>query len=44
MKQITIRSDWDGEENSDGIYFYTIAIGDEKFSGWIELWRGGIGK
>ena len=38
------QNDWDGEENSDGVYFYTIQIGDEKYSGWIEIWRGGIGK
>ncbi|MDN5214093.1 gliding motility-associated C-terminal domain-containing protein [Fulvivirgaceae bacterium BMA12] len=38
------QNDWDGEENADGIYFYTIVIGDEKFSGWIEIWRGGLRK
>ena len=38
------RNDWDGEGHADGIYYYTIQIGDEKYSGWIELWRGGIDK
>ena len=38
------RNDWDGEDHADGIYYYTIQIGDEKYSGWIELWRGGIDK
>ena len=38
------QNDWDGEDNVDGIYYYTIQIGDEKFSGWVEIWRGGANR
>ena len=38
------QNDWDGEDNADGIYYYTLQIGDEKYSGWVEMWRGGINK
>jgi len=32
---------WDGEDNNDGIYFYTLYIpGEKTFNGWVEIWRG----
>ena len=38
------KNDWDGESNSDGIYYYTLVIDGKKMNGWIEIFRGGINK
>ncbi len=38
------QNDWDGGTNTDGVYFYTVEINNEKYSGWVEIWRGGISK
>ncbi|MDN4164262.1 gliding motility-associated C-terminal domain-containing protein, partial [Cytophagales bacterium LB-30] len=33
---------WDGGEEPDGVYFYEVIIDNQKFTGWIELWRARI--
>ncbi|MDN5202572.1 gliding motility-associated C-terminal domain-containing protein [Fulvivirgaceae bacterium BMA10] len=42
-KQDNYKNDWDGESNGDGMYFYTLELGDGTiFKGWVEIWRGGF--
>ncbi|MGI9545547.1 MAG: gliding motility-associated C-terminal domain-containing protein, partial [Cyclobacteriaceae bacterium] len=34
------QNNWDGEDHSDGTYYYRLIIGDQSFKGWVEIWRG----
>ncbi len=34
------QNDWDGDDNSDGTYFYRLEADGRVYKGWIELWRG----
>ncbi|MCX8489786.1 MAG: gliding motility-associated C-terminal domain-containing protein, partial [Cyclobacteriaceae bacterium] len=34
------QNDWDGGNNADGIYFYRIVVGENTFTGWVEIIRG----
>jgi gliding motility-associated-like protein len=34
------QNDWDGGDNPDGVYYYTIQVPEMgTFSGWIQIWR-----
>ncbi|MFW5759717.1 MAG: gliding motility-associated C-terminal domain-containing protein, partial [Cyclobacteriaceae bacterium] len=33
-------NNWDGGEETDGVYFYRLKIDEQLFSGWVEIWRG----
>ena len=37
----TIEDLWNGEEEPDGVYYYSMTLASgESFSGWVEVWRG----
>ena len=36
------QNDWDGEDHSDGTYFYRIIIEDQSYKGWVEIRRGTV--
>jgi len=36
------QNDWDGDDNSDGTYFYRIKINELVYNGWVEIRRGEV--
>ncbi|MDH3708637.1 MAG: gliding motility-associated C-terminal domain-containing protein [Cyclobacteriaceae bacterium] len=34
------QNDWDGEDHSDGTYFYRLVAEGTVYKGWVEIWRG----
>jgi gliding motility-associated-like protein len=33
------QNDWGGADAVDGIYYYTVTVGKEKYTGWVEILR-----
>jgi gliding motility-associated-like protein len=40
FKSSAYTNDWNGGDTVDGLYFYTLTLGSEKYTGWIEIMRG----
>lgn len=40
FKSSAYTNDWNGGDTVDGTYFYTLTLGSQKYSGWIEIMRG----
>ncbi|MEJ0032072.1 MAG: PKD-like domain-containing protein [Bacteroidota bacterium] len=40
FKSSSYQNDWNGGDTVDGMYYYTLSIGGQKFTGWIEILRG----
>ncbi|MEO1049199.1 MAG: gliding motility-associated C-terminal domain-containing protein [Bacteroidota bacterium] len=34
------QNDWNAPDVSDGVYFYRLTVGDQTFTGWVEVLRG----
>jgi gliding motility-associated-like protein len=39
-KSGSYQNDWNGGDTVDGLYYYTLSIGGQKFTGWVEILRG----
>ncbi len=34
------QNNWTGGSLADGIYYYRLVVGQETYTGWVEIWRG----
>ncbi len=34
------QNEWDGANEADGVYYYRLQVGNEVFTGWVEILRG----
>lgn len=39
-KTSSYQNDWNGGDTVDGMYYYTLTLGSQSFTGWIEILRG----
>jgi gliding motility-associated-like protein len=40
FKSSAYENDWNGGDTVDGMYYYTLTLGSEKYTGWVEILRG----
>jgi gliding motility-associated-like protein len=40
FKSSSYQNDWNGGDTVDGLYYYTLSVGGQKFTGWVEILRG----
>jgi gliding motility-associated-like protein len=40
FKSSSYQNDWNGGDTVDGMYYYTLTLGSQSFSGWVEILRG----
>jgi gliding motility-associated-like protein len=39
-KSAAYTNDWNGGDTVDGLYYYTLTLGSENYTGWVEIMRG----
>ncbi|HZY82200.1 MAG TPA: PKD-like domain-containing protein [Cyclobacteriaceae bacterium] len=39
-KSSSYQNDWNGGDTVDGMYYYTLTLGSQSYSGWVEILRG----
>lgn len=40
FKSGAYENDWNGGDTVDGMYYYTLTLGSQSFTGWVEILRG----
>jgi gliding motility-associated-like protein len=40
FKSAAYSNDWNGGDTVDGVYYYTLSLGTQNYTGWIEIMRG----